>query len=95
MHERIESVVPLLRPGLKLPVYRHHLKRLLGYYRPLERQLTRWCGEWTLHDFDFTGRLKSPLIAQDLLALGLSSSEIASAPDSAALPRTDTLAALS
>ena len=92
MHERIESVVPLLRPGLKLSQYGHYLKRLLGYYRPLERQLAGFSGELALSGFDFTERLKTKFLEQDLAALQMNSGEIADAPDCRFLPRTDTLA---
>lgn len=41
-HARIEEVVPLLRGDVTLPAYRAYLRRLLGFYAPLERSLRSW-----------------------------------------------------
>lgn len=92
MHERIEQVVPLMRPGLRIAQYQTHLQSLLGYYRPLERQLATWHGEWSLSGLNWAARVKSPILEQDLLALGVSPAEIAGVPECTALPDSKTLA---
>lgn len=66
-HERIEAVVPLMRPDLTLDVYRRYLVRLLPYYASLEAGLA--LVSWPVA-LDYPARRKASSIEADLLALG-------------------------
>ena len=87
-HERIEKVVPLLRPDLDRPRYLRYVEALAGYYRPLEARLGAVEG-WASIGLDFPRRRKVPLIERDLRALGVGDSTLETAR---ALPGTATLA---
>jgi heme oxygenase len=90
-HERIESLVPLLREDLTLEAYRAYLARLLGFYRPVERALLALAG------WEETGigrpREKAPLLWTDLRDLGAAPEDLAALPTcpSAATPRLSSL----
>ncbi len=67
-HDRLESLLPLLDPGLTLDEYRQLLRRFYGFYAPLERAMARAaCEEMQA---EVARRHKSPWLLQDLLALG-------------------------
>lgn len=87
-HERIEQVVPLLRPGLDRPGYARYVEALWGYYGPLEARLEAVEG-WASIGIDFALRRKLPLLERDLRALGADERDLGAAP---ALPDTATLA---
>lgn len=87
LHDEVESVVPILRPEADEAAYRGFLEKLLGYHRPVERDLLRVPGLEPLHLAD---RLKAPLLARDLVALGRTAAEVAALPD---CPRTPALPA--
>lgn len=92
-HAALESRSTLLDPGLSRDTYRECLRRFFGYYLPLESRLLgsqKWHETGQVYD----GRHKWPRLAQDLVALGLSSDELALAPQCSALPDLATAARL-
>ena len=82
-HERIERIVPLLRPDLTLDGYRAYLRRVLAYYEPLERALRSGAAPWglmgaqlvrqgvaaLLHDLDVLGSERGDFVCHRLPAL--------------------------
>jgi heme oxygenase len=89
-HERAEAALPLMDDGLTLDRYRETLAAFLGVYLPLEERLAAQHA-WHALGFDFERRRKAGLIDRDLLALGLSASDIALVPLCPDLPPVDTL----
>lgn len=90
MHQSLEDEMPLMEPDIDRATYTAYLERLLGFYEPLEAELDA-------HPPvpDWPERRKSPLLARDLQALGLTETEIAALPRCDRLPEvTDTPAAL-
>jgi heme oxygenase len=84
-HAAIESRSVLLDPGLSRAGYRACLQRFFGYYAPLEHRLLHspaWCGA----GLDYGYRYKTPQLAQDLAALGVTADELDHAPLCNALP---------
>jgi heme oxygenase len=81
-HQRIETMVPLMRPDLTLAGYGSYLARLLPYYAALESRLSRV--RWP-EALDFPARFKTPLLEADLRALH----EAARPPLSPTLPDLD------
>lgn len=69
-HDAIEQLLDLTRSGMTLAAYRHTLERFYGFYLPLEDQLCA-IGGWPERGLDLGERLKAPLLAADLAALGL------------------------
>lgn len=90
LHERVERVVPLLRPELDRAIYAGYLARLLGYYLPVEASIAAAPG-WSAHGFDVGARRKAHLIERDLRALGAGEARIAAAPRCRALPDLSSL----
>lgn len=89
-HERAEAALPLMDDGLTLDRYRDTLAALLGVYLPMEERLAA-LHAWNALGFDFERRRKAGLIDRDLIALGLSATDIALVPLCRHLPRVDTL----
>lgn len=77
-HDAIERVLDLTREGLTLAEYRAWLERMYGFYRPLEAELPGVPG------LDLGARRKTPLLREDLAALGVE--ELARLPECAELP---------
>lgn len=74
-HDRLESCLPLLDPGLTLDEYRQLLCRFYGFYAPLESAMARAsCDEMQT---EVARRRKSPWLLQDLLALGETDTSVA------------------
>lgn len=84
-HEAIEQTLDLMDGDLTLDRYRRRIEQFYGYYRPLEEALLArraWLSPW----LEVVDRLKTPLLAADLVALGR--------PLTAALPLCETLPGL-
>jgi heme oxygenase (biliverdin-IX-beta and delta-forming) len=79
-HARIERVMNLQTIGCP-GTYRQLLSRMLAFYRPMERALALIA--WDDLDSNPAERRKSPLLIQDLLAIGVSRQHIARIPDAA------------
>lgn len=91
----IERSVRFLDQDAEMSAYVHHLTRQLGFYDPIESRLCRLCADAT--KLDVEQRRKAQLIAQDLIALGHTPSELAQLPrcaDSDLPPLTDLQEAL-
>lgn len=85
LHEQLEAVVPILQPGADESTYRWYLQKLLGFHRPLEPALFATPGLESL-GLRRQEREKRPWLERDLLALGLSASELRDLPDCPRLP---------
>ncbi|WP_371745658.1 biliverdin-producing heme oxygenase [Myxococcus sp. CA033] len=78
-HERTESAVRLLEPGLTLQGYRRHLEALHGFHLPVEDQLTTLLGA-ALPGLRLQERVKVPWLEADLRALGHDTPSLARLP---------------
>ncbi len=90
-HAALERRLPLLDPQLSRDSYRCLLTKFHGYYAPLEERMLAllW---WEEINFDYVGRLKTPRLEQDLIALGGTADDLAKNPRCGELPE---LAAIS
>lgn len=88
-HRRVEKRFQILDPQLTLTRYREWLVRLYGYYDPLECLVEPWCAEIAI---DWPERRKTPLLAQDLLRLGMTQPQLDALPRCEKLPVIDTIA---
>jgi heme oxygenase (biliverdin-IX-beta and delta-forming) len=79
-HARIERVMNL-DTIVRHERYRHLLSRMLAFYRPMERALALIA--WDDLDPNPGEQRRSPLLIQDLLAIGVSRQHIARIPDAA------------
>jgi len=68
-HDAIEQVVDLTGAGLTRAGYRRRIEQFYGFYRPLEDRMLR-AGHGIAPWLDFRERLKTPLLEEDLRALG-------------------------
>jgi heme oxygenase len=84
-HEQIERIVDLPSRLRSREAYRAVLVQFYGFYAPLEASLHRIEG-LILALSDVAARRKAGLIARDLLALGLSPSELPALPRCGDLP---------
>lgn len=84
-HAALERMLPLLDANLTHATYRQFVRRLFGFYEPLEAQLLAlpW---WGAVEFDYAPRHKTPRLQQDLLALGDTESTMAALPRCERLP---------
>jgi heme oxygenase len=84
VHERLEATIPLLSPLATESTYTTYLAALLGFHRPIERQLNRITA---LHQLplDLSHRWKSAHLAFDLHRL-MTTDELAALPACRALP---------
>lgn len=78
-HAAIESATGIMRPDIGLPDYRAYLQRTYGFYLPVERGLGR-LGVWPALELDASARVKLPLLASDLVALGQDPDALAVCP---------------
>lgn len=90
LHEQIESVVPILRPGADAVVYRRYLEKLLGFHRPVESHVAAVNGIEML-GLMLDRRWKSPRLERDLLGFGLAPGAVASLASCANTPRIRSL----
>lgn len=74
-HVALEQSLDILRRVKTVEDYRALLVRFFTIYAPLERALGR-AVDWPSRQWDFVGRLKTPWLRKDLLALGLSDRQI-------------------
>lgn len=81
-HRAVEALVPLAS-GHGPDEYLRHLAVLLGFLRPMERELAPAL-PWFFLGLPFADRAKSPLLASDLRALGADPDRIA---DCARIPQ--------
>lgn len=88
-HQRIESNLDLLKPTLSLGEYRCVLRKFYGFYEPLERRLHDAASAATL---GLVVPSRSPLLAEDLAALGEPVADITAAPCCERLPEIETVA---
>jgi heme oxygenase len=84
-HEMLEKQLDLLEPELSLHRYRRVLQSFHGFYAPVEDGLSRLAA--TAPALGFPLRPRAELLERDLLALGLSDSDIAALPRCDSLPR--------
>ncbi len=84
-HAALEQQLPLLDADLSHATYRHFVQRMFGFYDPLEAHMLSkpW---WGTVNVDYALRHKTPLLRQDLRALGDSESSIAALPRCEHLP---------
>ena len=84
-HAAIESHSVLLDPGLSRATYRACLRRFFGYYAPLEGRMLR-SRAWHGAGLAYGDRHKTPQLAQDLAALGMTPDELEQTPLCYGLP---------
>jgi heme oxygenase len=84
-HEAIERIMPFFRNDFSSEDYIRVIKAFLGFFEPVERELAS-IPTWHLSGLDLDQRLRSNLLRDDLLSLGVSTSDIAVIPRCADLP---------
>lgn len=84
-HAAAEQAVEQLGYLRSTADYRGLLERLWGFYEPLERQIAA-CPGWGGQQIDLGRRMKAPLLARDLIALGHTPESLAALPRCQALP---------
>jgi heme oxygenase len=85
LHERVERAVDLLGRLRSLESYTHLLARYYGFYKPFEDRLAGVVGDVPI-GLDLEARLKTPLLQNDLVALGHSEAAIEALPLCPSLP---------
>lgn len=88
-HSGLERRLPFDSDALDLQLYQRLLQAYYGFYVPLEQQLARFDAGALA-----TGRLKTPALHGDLLALGMSEGQIAALAQCQELPSITTQAQL-
>lgn len=91
LHRRAEHAVNIESVCLELHSYRALLGRLLGYYEPLESQLSSFA--WDSAGLDFGTRRKSAWLRQDLAFLGIDLKQQNQLPRCSQLPQPRSMAA--
>lgn len=89
-HTSLENTVEIPRRLQDLASYRDLLEKFWGWYHPLEAKLLQVPG-WPFAGYDPHQRIKATWLEQDLLALGLSASDIQLLPQCQNLPAITTL----
>ncbi|MGE0683584.1 MAG: biliverdin-producing heme oxygenase [Candidatus Binatia bacterium] len=84
-HDKLETGLGLFNRPLNMEDYCLLLKQMYGLYAPFEELLYRVALSEKV-DFDFRARRKIPLLMQDLLACGLTISELDAVPVCSDLP---------
>ena len=90
-HDKIELnpvLSGLMAPHLTRETYVRILKRYLGFFRPLEKQMESLDALKAMIP-DFNERRRTPALLADLQALGLSESELQDVPDCPSLPNLE------
>jgi heme oxygenase (biliverdin-IX-beta and delta-forming) len=90
LHERVERAVNLSSSIRSLEAYTALLGRYYGFYKPLEDRLVSITGFADV-GLELKPRLKTPLLRDDLSALGYSEIAIDSLPICVSLPALDSL----
>jgi heme oxygenase len=85
-HEALERLLDLTQLPISPARYRHVLQAFYGFYGPLEPLLSR-VARSTVPALPFALRERTPLLARDLEALGMSRRDVAGLPQCEALPR--------
>ncbi len=86
-HDALERrLAPLLIGAVSTRVYTILLRRLVGFYEPIEERVLEAGGLRAL-PIDVDRRRKAPLLARDLLHLGITQPELARLPLCEHLPR--------
>jgi heme oxygenase (biliverdin-IX-beta and delta-forming) len=88
-HDRIEAGIDFLRPDFTLQEYARLLRRLYGYYGPVEACLA--AHPWEAVGLDFPRRRKLPRLETDLRALGDALADLDRLPRCSRLPPLHTL----
>lgn len=83
-HGRLERRMPFMAPDFDLAAYRRLLGAFHGFYRPLEALLA--APAQAIAGLDWPERVKLPLLARDLRALGMTTAEIDALPPCGGLP---------
>ena len=84
-HRMLEQRLSERLETISIEDYRALLTRFFGFFRPLEAQLTLLTGSGGAF-FDFTPRLRAPLLVKDLVFLGLTEAAVAALPVCHPLP---------
>jgi heme oxygenase len=84
-HAALERRLPLLDASLSRSTYQHHLRRLWGFYEPLEAQLLE-APCWNEVGIDYGPRHKTPRLRHDLQILGDTPDAVAALPQCQSLP---------
>ncbi len=84
-HQTLENLMPFFREQFSLQDYTRTLAAFLGFFEPVEQAL-RESADWSDVGIDIHDRSRAPLLRNDLIALGLSASQIASLPRSTSMP---------
>jgi heme oxygenase len=92
-HVSLEKSLDLLRRVETKDAYRTLLARFLTIYEPLEKNLAE-AVEWSRMGWEFSKRLKTPWLQDDLLALELSAAQIDALPRCEQLPPCDSFGAV-
>lgn len=78
-HERMAVKLDLMRPTLTLYDYRMLLQKLYGLVNPIEYRINQR-SDWDVPALELKQRLKTQLITQDLIVLGVNSQHLHSLP---------------
>ena len=92
-HTALETRLPFLHPGFTRPEYGELLSRFWGYYVTLEPRLIAG-PSLGYPAFNYSDRLKTPLLERDLCVLGETRESIAQVPRCDDLPPITTVAEL-
>jgi heme oxygenase len=93
-HQSVENLMPFFREQFSLEDYTRTQTAFLGFFEPVESALGR-AVDWSAVGIDMTTRNRAHLLRDDLIALGLSDSTIASLPRCSSLaPMGDLAGAL-
>ena len=84
-HQAVENLMPFFREQFSLQDYTRTLAAFLGFFEPVEQAL-RESADWSDVGIDIHDRSRAHLLRNDLIALGLSASQIASLPRSTSMP---------
>jgi len=85
LHRSVEQIMPFFRAQFSLRDYTQTLAAFLGFFGPVE-QIVRNAADWSAIDFDINRHLRAHRLESDLLALGLSDSDISNLPRCTSLP---------
>lgn len=81
-HHAIEGIMPFARPGFDRAGYQALLERFYAFYQPLEEKFLD-SADLRERGFDYSARVKTPLLEQDIRNLGGEPARVAPAPASA------------
>jgi len=84
-HQAVENLMPFFLEQFSLEDYTRNLAAFLGFFEPVEQAL-RGAADWSDVGIDIQDRSRAHLLRNDLIALGLSVSQIASLPRITSMP---------